>query len=158
MFTCVDSDQYQGQCSAPRTGMFTCVDSVQYQGQIKLIEVNGCMSSNLSGLYAACLSVPRKLHVLLGLCCGVLPPPPFRGDYTGKVGDMVNEYELEILKKGPDVKITWIMSFDDEFLPGKTEFAKVWTYGTTPDEAKKNCREVMQRVVKKHEHLKLDFP
>ncbi|KAI8510738.1 hypothetical protein Bbelb_116540 [Branchiostoma belcheri] len=143
--------------------MFTCVDNVQYQGQIKLIEVNGCMSSNLSGLYAACLSVPRKLHVLLGLCCGVLPPPPLY-PRDGPLSTCRSKSAAdtrgrsETWSTSPDVKITWIMSFDDEFLPGKTEFAKVWTYGTTPDEAKKNCREVMQLVVKKHEHLKFDFP
>ncbi|XP_078696358.1 uncharacterized protein LOC144924718 [Branchiostoma floridae x Branchiostoma belcheri] len=140
-------------------------------GQIKLIEVNARMSGNLSGLYAACLSGPLPLQVLLGLCCGVRPVPPVptgraalnlplqvRGDYTGKVGDMVNKAELEILKKDTDVKITWVMSFDEEFLLGKTEFAKVWTYGATPDDAKKKYREVMQRVVKKPEHLKFNFP
>ncbi|XP_019637511.1 PREDICTED: uncharacterized protein LOC109479900 [Branchiostoma belcheri] len=140
-------------------------------GQIKLIEVNARMSGNLSGLYAACLSGPLPVQVLLGLCCGVRPVPPVptgraalnlplqvRGDYTGKVGDMVNKSELEILKKDPDVKITWVMSFDEEFLLGKTEFAKVWTYGATPDDAKKKYREVMQRVVKTPEHLKFNFP
>eukprot|EP00058_Branchiostoma_floridae_P014066 XP_002599554.1 hypothetical protein BRAFLDRAFT_121775 [Branchiostoma floridae] len=140
-------------------------------GQIKLIEVNARMSGNLSGMYAACLSGRVQLQALLGLCCGVrpaLPAPTGRAalnlplqvhdNYTGKVRDMVNLSEVEILKEDSDVKITWFMSFDDEFLHGKMEFAKLWTYGKTPDDAKKKCREVTQRLVKKPEQLKFNFP
>ncbi|XP_035692123.1 uncharacterized protein LOC118426700 isoform X2 [Branchiostoma floridae] len=139
--------------------------------KIKLIEVNARMSGNLSGMYAACLSGRVQLQALLGLCCGVrpaLPAPTGRAalnlplqvhdNYTGKVRDMVNLSEVEILKEDSDVKITWFMSFDDEFLHGKMEFAKLWTYGKTPDDAKKKCREVTQRLVKKPEQLKFNFP
>eukprot|EP00058_Branchiostoma_floridae_P003705 XP_002589193.1 hypothetical protein BRAFLDRAFT_120775 [Branchiostoma floridae] len=140
-------------------------------GQIKLIEVNARMSGNLSGMYAACLSRRVQLQALLGLCCGVrpaLPAPTGRAalnlplqvhnNYTGKVRDMVNLSEVEILKEDTDVKIIWMMSFDDEFLHGKMEFAKLWTYGKTPDDAKKKCREVTRRLVKKPEQLKFNFP
>ncbi|XP_078594323.1 uncharacterized protein LOC144872089 [Branchiostoma floridae x Branchiostoma japonicum] len=140
-------------------------------GQIKLIEVNARMSGNLSGMYAACLSGRVQLQTLLGLCCGVrpaLPAPTGRAalnlplqvhdNCTGKVRDMVNTLEAEILKEDSDVKITWMMSFDDQFLHGKVEFAKLWTYGKTPDDAKKKCREVTQRLVKKPEQLKFNFP
>eukprot|EP00058_Branchiostoma_floridae_P003710 XP_002589198.1 hypothetical protein BRAFLDRAFT_74644 [Branchiostoma floridae] len=140
-------------------------------GQIKLIEVNARMSGNLSGMYAACLSGRVQLQALLGLCCGVrpaLPVPTGRAalnlplqvhdNHTGKVRDMVNTLEAEILKEDSDVKITWMMSFDDEFRHGQVEFAKLWTYGKTPDDAKKKCREVTQRLVKKPEQLKFNFP
>ncbi|XP_035675500.1 uncharacterized protein LOC118415210 [Branchiostoma floridae] len=139
-------------------------------GQIKLIEVNARMSPNLSGLYAACLSGRVQLQVLLGLCCGVrpaLPAPTGRAafnlplqvhdNYTGKVRDMVNLSEVEILKGDSGIKFIWLMSLDDEFLPCNTLFANLWTYGTTPDDAKKKYREVTRRLVKKPEHLKFNF-
>ncbi|XP_066270865.1 uncharacterized protein [Branchiostoma lanceolatum] len=141
-----------------------------HDGQIKLIEVNARMSGNLSGLYAACLSGPLPLQTYLGLCCGVRPAPPVptgraalnlplqvHENYTGKAGDMVNLSEVENLREDLEVKITWFMDFDEEFLPGKNEFAKLWTYGKAPDDAKKKCREVMQRLVKKPEQLKFNL-
>ncbi|CAH1240235.1 Hypp5958 [Branchiostoma lanceolatum] len=136
-------------------------------GQIKLIEVNARMSGNLSGLYTACLSGPLPLKTYLGLCCGVRPNPPVptgraalnlplqvHENYTGKAGDMVNLSVVENLREDLEVKITWVMAFDEEFLPGKAEFAKLWAYGKTPDDAKKKCREAVQRLVKKPEQLK----
>eukprot|EP00058_Branchiostoma_floridae_P003709 XP_002589197.1 hypothetical protein BRAFLDRAFT_74645 [Branchiostoma floridae] len=86
------------------------------------------------------------------------PASPSPQQPEGKVRDMVNTLEAEILKEDSDVKIIWMMSFDDEFLHGKMEFAKLWTYGKTPDDAKKKCREVTQRLVKKPEQLKFNFP
>ncbi|XP_066270658.1 uncharacterized protein [Branchiostoma lanceolatum] len=139
-------------------------------GQIKLIEVNARMSGNLSGLYTACLAGPLPLQTYLGLCCGVRPAPPVptgraalnlplqvHENYTGKAGDMVNLSEVENLREDLEVKITWFMDFDEEFLPGKNEFAKLSTYGKTADDAKKKCREVMQRLVKKPEQLKFNL-